>query len=151
MVRKLSRNNRGWLALRGVLAVLIGLATLWSGVAPTSLGWLFGAYALADGFLTLIISWPNHQVTDHGWLLLLKGLPGIILGGLTCLSPDLTEQALRALIVVWALMTGVLEMLVVLELRSVITREQRMDWTGMLRRQEIWDKPDERKVLRSAR
>lgn len=151
MIRKLSRNNRGWLALRGILAVLIGLATLWSGVAPTSLGWLFGAYALADGFLTLIISWPNHQVTDHGWLRLLKGLPGIALGGLACLLPSLTGQALRVLIIVWALLTGALEVLAVLELHSVVTREQRMDWNGMLRRQAAWDKPDERKVLRNAR
>ena len=52
MVTRLTRNWR-LLTLRGMIAVLFGLAALvWPGATLTALALLFGAYALVDAF------WP---------------------------------------------------------------------------------------------
>ena len=73
MTTQLTR-NRWLLALRGTFAVLLGLAILVPldiGLAAMAL--LFGAFALADGLLALIVSWLDRYQFDHKWVLLFKG------------------------------------------------------------------------------
>jgi uncharacterized membrane protein HdeD (DUF308 family) len=135
MITQLTRN---WqlLALRGLIAVLYSLAALvWPGALLKALGLLFGAYALADGLLALVVSWLDRHEFYHGWTLLLRGLAGIALGVLICLWPSVTIQALVSLIAAWAILTGVFEAVAVLDLRNVVEGERQMAWDNLIERE----------------
>ena len=132
MVTRLTR--KWWLlALRGMVAVLFGWAALvWPGATLTVLGLLFGAYALVDGLLALIVSRLDRHEFDHGWVLLLKGLAGIAIGVLTFLWPSVTAQALVYLIAAWAILTGALEVVAAIDLRNVVEGERRLAWGNLI-------------------
>jgi len=132
MVTRLTRNWR-LLALRGMVAVLFGWAALvWPGATLTALVLLFGAYALVDGLLALIVSRLDRHEFDHGWVLLLKGLAGIATGVLALLWPSVTAQTLLYLIAAWAILTGALEVVAAVDLRNMVEGERQLAWDNLI-------------------
>jgi uncharacterized membrane protein HdeD (DUF308 family) len=123
MLTMLSQN--WWLvALRGVAAVLFGIATFLS--PQTSLLFLvllFGAYSLVDGVAALVAGLRINGPSGRPWGLILEGIAGIIVGILTFVWPGLTELALLYLIAAWALLTGGLEIWAAIALRREIDNE----------------------------
>ncbi len=148
MGTQFTRHNGRGLALHSVIAVLFGLATFLSDDSLTTLTLLFGIYALANGLWALITSWLDHNNLNHRWTFQVKGLTGIAIGGFASLRPNSTAPVLFSFIVVWALLTGILEAITVFELRDVVEREQRRAWNSLIRRQALWDNPSERKIQR---
>jgi len=137
MVTRLTR--KWWLlALRGMIAVLFGLAALVRpGATLTALVLLFGTYALVDGLLALVVSLLGRNEFDHGWALLLKGLVGIAIGVLTFLWPSVTAQALVYLIAAWAILTGAFEVVAALDLRSVVEGQRQLAWGNLIEHEMI--------------
>ena len=135
MVTRLTR--KWWLlAWRGMVAVLFGWAALvWPGATLTALVLLFGAYALVDGLLALIVSRLDRHEFDHGWVLLHKGLAGIGTGVLTLLWPSVTAQALLYLIAAWAILTGAFEVVAAVDLRNVVEGERQLAWGNLIERE----------------
>ena len=132
MVTRLTRNWR-LLALRSMVAVLFGWAALiWPGATLAALVLLFGAYALVDGLLALIVSRLDRHEFDHGWVLLLKGLAGIATGVLTLLWPSVTAQTLLYLIAAWAILTGALEVVAAVDLRNMVEGERQLAWDNLI-------------------
>ena len=123
-----------WLiALRGLLAVSFGLAALiWPNLTLVSLVFLFGAYLLADGLLAVIAGLTRHNGSRPWWLLLIEGFIGIAAGVLTFLSPGLTAIALLYLIAVWAVVTGMVEIVSAIRLRADIKNERLLALSGVL-------------------
>lgn len=121
MLRLLARN--WWaLILRGVVAVLFGIAALiWPDITVTALVFLFGAYVLVDGIFALIGAFWNR--TGQWWLLLIEGVAGIAAGILTFIWPDITELVLLYLIAFWAILTGILEVVAAIQLRKELAGE----------------------------
>ncbi len=142
MATQLTRNWR-LLVLRGLVAALFGLAVLaWQGATLTALGLLFGAYALADGFLALGVSQLDRHEHKHRWGLWLRGLTGVAAGVLACFWPSITAQALVSLIAAWAILTGAFaaaavlwEAVAVLDLRNVVEGERQMAWDNLIERE----------------
>jgi uncharacterized membrane protein HdeD (DUF308 family) len=132
MVTRLTR--KWWLlALRGMVAMLFGLAALvWPGATLNALVLLFGAYALVDGLLALVVSLLDPDEFDRGWALLLKGLAGIGIGVVTFLWPSVTSQSLLYLIAAWAVLTGVFEVVAALDLRNVVEGERQLAWGNLI-------------------
>jgi len=92
---QVSRNYWRILAIRGLLAVLFGLAALvWPGLTLLVLVLLFGAYALVDGVIAVIVSLQERRVFARWWVLLLEGLAGIAAGVLTFVWPSISALAL---------------------------------------------------------
>jgi uncharacterized membrane protein HdeD (DUF308 family) len=57
--------NWGWVALRGLVAVLFGIgAFVWPGLTLAVLVLIWGAFALIDGVLSLIAAF---RIRDRGW------------------------------------------------------------------------------------
>src|SRR2546430_16741266 len=92
---------RNWwaLALRGVLAILLGVAVVvLPGITLSSLVVLFGAYALVDGVLAIIAGVRAAERHERWWSPVLKGLAVIAAGVVTFLQPAITSLALLYLI-----------------------------------------------------
>ena len=111
--------TRNWwaLALRGIFAVLMGLAAfVLPGVTLAVLVALFGAYAVVDGVLAIIAGIRAAERYERWWSPILKGLVGIAAGVLAFVWPALTALALLYLIAGWAIVTGVLEIVAAVHL-----------------------------------
>jgi uncharacterized membrane protein HdeD (DUF308 family) len=118
--------------LRGILAVLFGLATFfWPAITVAALVLLFGAYALADGFLTLVAAIRGRAWIDRWWLYLLGGLAGIGTGILTFFYPGMTAMVLLMFIAAWAIVTGILEIAAAIRLRKEIEGEWALGLAGL--------------------
>jgi uncharacterized membrane protein HdeD (DUF308 family) len=126
-------SKRWWLiALRGVLAILIGLAAfVWPGPTIIALALLFGAYMLVDGVLALIAA-ISGRGGDRWWLLLLEGIVGVLAGIMAFIWPGLTALVAVYLIASWALLTGVLEIVAAIRLRKQIEGEWMLVLGGVL-------------------
>lgn len=122
----LSMLVRNWwaLALRGVFAILFGvMALVWPGLTLATLILLFGAYALVDGIFAVVNGIRSYGERERWWVTLLEGIAGILIGIVTFLWPDLTALTLLTIIGVWAIFTGVTEIVGAIQLRKVIEGE----------------------------
>lgn len=123
MVEGLARN--WWLvALRGLAAIIFGVLTIINpAMSLAVLILFFGAYALADGVFTVIAAVMKRR-DEPRWLgLLVSGILGILIGGLTFMMPGVTTLVLLYIIASWAVIRGVLEISVALKLRKEIQGE----------------------------
>jgi uncharacterized membrane protein HdeD (DUF308 family) len=132
MLEALSR-NWGWVALRGVVAVLFGIfAFIWPGITLAALVIVFGAFVLADGILALIAAF---KVRDRGkpfWSLVIVGLLGVAAGVITFLWPGMTALLLVTFIGAWAFVMGIFEIVAAIRLRKEIEGEWLMILSGVL-------------------
>jgi uncharacterized membrane protein HdeD (DUF308 family) len=117
------------LILRGVFAVLFGIMSLvWPHLTVVTLVILFGAYSLADGIFALFAA---MQKRGQWWMLLLEGIAGIAAGIFAFARPGLTALALLYLIAAWAVVTGVLELIEAVKLRTMIEGEVFLTLAGI--------------------
>jgi uncharacterized membrane protein HdeD (DUF308 family) len=132
MFAQLFRN--WWLvALRGVLAVVFGiLALVWPESMKLALVLLFGAFALTDGSLAVVVGIALSRYFERWWALLLEGLTGIVIGVLTFLWPNVTGLFLLYLIAAWAVITGIFEIVAAIQFRKVISGEWAMILSGLM-------------------
>lgn len=117
---------RNWwmLLLRGLIAIAFGVLTWFQpGISLASLVLLFGAYSMADGVLGAWTAIAGRKEREHWWVLLLEGLVGIGVGLLTFFAPQVTTLALLFYIAIWAVATGVLEIVAAIRLRKEIEGE----------------------------
>lgn len=118
------RLNWWLLALRGLIAVLFGvLAFIWPGATLITLVWLFGAFALVNGILSLILATKTRKGYPKVGSLILGGILGILAGLLAFIMPGITALGLLILIAAWAIVTGVMELIAAVRLRKIITNE----------------------------
>jgi uncharacterized membrane protein HdeD (DUF308 family) len=125
---------RSWwmVLLRGAFAVLFGLfALIWPSVTLLALVVLFGAYSLVDGVFALIAAFGRDAAGRRFWLGL-QGLAGVAIGVITVAWPAVTALVLLALIAVWAIVTGVLQIVAAIALRRELTGEWLLALGGAL-------------------
>src|SRR5688572_28696251 len=115
--------NWGWLLFRAGLAIAFGcIALFMPGPTLAALILLFGAYALVDGMVALILAIGGRGERGF-WGLLLHATLGIGAGVVTFLSPGLTAIALLAVIATWAILTGAMAIVTAIALREELTGE----------------------------
>ena len=132
MASELARN--WWVAaLRGVLGILFGIgAFVWPGATLAALILVFGAYVFVDGIFAVVAGIGMRRQLSLWWLVLLEGVAGIILGLLTFRSPDTTALVLLTLIAAWSVVTGLLEIVTALRIRTLIENEWLMILSGVV-------------------
>jgi len=112
------------LALRGLVAVLFGvLAFMWPGATLITLVWLFGAFALVNGILSLVLAAKTPKGYPKVGSLIFGGLLGILAGLLAFVMPGITALGLLILIAAWAIVTGIMELVAAVRLRKIINNE----------------------------
>jgi uncharacterized membrane protein HdeD (DUF308 family) len=115
------------LALRGALAVFFALgAFLWPGLTLLVLVVLWGAFALMDGLMAVVVG-----ARMRWWSILIFGLVGVAAGVLTFLRPGITALALISLIGAWAIIRGVFEVAAAIRLRKEISNEWLLILSGL--------------------
>ena len=102
-------------ALRGILAIVFGIVALvFPGATLVSLAVMFGAYAFVSGVFTIVAAF-GHRRREASWYVL-DGTIGIAVGLATFLFPGMAAQALVLLIGLWAILTGIFEVIAGFEL-----------------------------------
>jgi uncharacterized membrane protein HdeD (DUF308 family) len=121
------------LALRGVIAILFGVAVfLRPDIALEALILLFGAYALVDGVFAIVGVFRGTRSGTPRWLLLVEGVAGILAGIIAFVYPGLTAIALLYLVAAWAIVTGLAEIATAIRLRQEIQGEWALILGGIL-------------------
>jgi uncharacterized membrane protein HdeD (DUF308 family) len=124
-----------WLAvLNGILAIIFGAVALaWPGITFQALVLVFGAFAFFDGVLVLAFGlWAAGSEVQEWWALVLAGIVGIATGVLTFARPADVALALVYVIGMWAIVTGLLQIVGAIRLRQIITSEWLLGAGGVL-------------------
>lgn len=121
------------LALRGVIALAFGFAALaWPAVTLLWLVAVFAVYALVAGVIAVATALNGRGKDERWWLILLMGLVSIGAGLIALAYPEATIVALLLLIGVNALVTGMLDVILAVQLRKRIGGEWLLFASGIL-------------------
>jgi uncharacterized membrane protein HdeD (DUF308 family) len=132
-MKQLLVSNWDMFLVRGILAILFGIATLlMPGITLIVLVVLFGAYAFVDGTILSILAFKNRKNDSNWWLMLLTGLVSIAAGVVTFVWPGITTVSLFYVIVAWAIVTGISEVIYAIQFRKVIEGEWLLVLDGFL-------------------
>jgi uncharacterized membrane protein HdeD (DUF308 family) len=123
-----------WLtALRGLIWVGFGIfAFVQPVISLVTLTLVFGAVFLVDGVIGLIAGLGGGKEQEDRWLLVLTGVAGVVVGVLTFLNPAMTGLVLLFYVALWAIATGLLEILGAIRLRKEIRGELWLIIAGVL-------------------
>jgi uncharacterized membrane protein HdeD (DUF308 family) len=115
----IDRTDAGWKLASGLLGIVAGLALvrnpLWAGILlPAVLVWVLGALGVLIGIIQII-----HGVRGAGWGTGILGVLSIVFGVLLLgANPVFTAIALVPVVAGWALVVGILELILALRLRT---------------------------------
>ncbi|EPX78233.1 HdeD family acid-resistance protein [Litoreibacter arenae] len=118
--------QRSWwiFLLRGVAAIVLGImAFAWPALTLAVLVTLFGAYVFADGIFGLIDAIRYRDRLKRIWPLVLESTLGIVVGVLTLFWPGVTALVLLMFIAAWAVVGGLLRIVLAFQIRKEITGE----------------------------
>src|SRR5204863_6943268 len=101
----------------------------WPGLTVTALLLLFGVFVLVDGFAHLVAAFRVRE--GRGWQIF-EGLAGVAAGIITLVWPDITALTLLYVIGAWAVIMGVLRIVVAVGLRKEIPNEWLLITSGAL-------------------
>ncbi len=105
-----------WSLLEGLVGITVGILTfVWPGATAFSLLYLMAIWAILTGVLEILAAVELRQLISNEWLLLLSGIASVIFGMLVVLFPGTGVQSILWLIAAYAVVYGLL--LVVLSLR----------------------------------
>jgi uncharacterized membrane protein HdeD (DUF308 family) len=134
----LPTRNWGWFALRGVLAIALGIgALLLPAAALFAFATIFAAYSFVDGVFALVSGIRGARDREERWgALVLTGVAGIAVGVIFLFFPLLGTVAYAVMAVVmvavWAILTGAFEIATAWRLRREITGEWLLIVSGAL-------------------
>lgn len=99
------------LKIRGIIAIIIGLvAIFWPGLSLEIIVVLFAAFALLDGVVGVMVAITSAKQNLKWWPFLLEGILGLVIGLLVLAWPGVTLVILIYLVAVWAIVTGLFEL-----------------------------------------
>ena len=127
--------TRNWwlVALRGLLAILFGaVAFIWPGLTWLVLILMFGVYAILDGIFAMISGVVQSRYSPRWWVFLVEGFISLVAGVIVLAQPGLAGIALVVVIAVWAVLTGLLEVIAAIRLRREIRDEWMLGFGGFL-------------------
>jgi len=123
MIMVLARN--WWaLALRGLVSIVFGvIAFAVPGPTLSALLLLFAVYAFVDGIFAIVAAVRAAERHERWWPMLIEGVAGILLAVVTFIRPAVTLIFLVSMVSAWAIVTGVMKVVVAIRLRRHIQGE----------------------------
>ncbi len=125
-------SNWWTLTIRGIVAILFGIFTFFRpGITLTALALVFGAFVLVDGIFSIVAAMRGTRRGERWWVLLIWGLAGLAAAAVTFLWPGITVLAMVFVVALWALATGVIELVAAIRLRKMIRGEWLLGLAGI--------------------
>jgi uncharacterized membrane protein HdeD (DUF308 family) len=111
-----------WLVvLRGAAAIGFGLvAIFWPGISLSALVMLFGAYALLDGAVTLLLALRLPAGMPSRSILIATGIAGLLVGLVSVLWPQATVTLLIYVLAAWLVLFGLIAIAHSLQMRKQV-------------------------------
>ncbi len=129
---KVLRRNWWTLVLRGVFAIAFGFfAWFWPGVTLLALILTWAVFACFTGLLALAGALANDG-EEPRWILLLEGGVSLTAGAVALFYPGFTAMLFLYLLAVWALVSGVVEIVAAWRLRNESRGEFWLGFAGWL-------------------
>jgi len=125
-----AREERGWLILRGLLGITVGvLVFAWPGISALALLYVIGAYAFGLGILAVIAGFRLPLDAHDKTAIALTGLASIVFGIVIFAKPGAGALAVLALIAAFALVTGVTELVVAIGGQKLLERKAKQTFS----------------------
>ena len=134
----LPAHNWSWFMLRGVLALLLGIAAiLFPLSAVFAFTMIFAAYCFVDGIASLVAGVRGAREPRHRWgALVFSGLVGILIGILFLAMPLIATVAYAfvtlVMLAAWSIITGALEIIAAVRLRKEMEGEWLLGISGAI-------------------
>lgn len=120
------------LLLRGLVALLFGLLTLFApGATLMALTIWFAIFVLVDGVFLIAAAFTGRKDNEHWWLLLIEGLVALAFGVLALRVPGVTTLVLLMYIAAFAVISGILRIVMAVRLRKEIEGEWWLALSGV--------------------
>ena len=120
------------LLVRGAIAIAFGVLTLvWPTLTVLALAIVFGVYALIDGVMRIVDAVRDHE-RPRRWVAVLSGVVSVAAGIVSLIWPGITALVLALLVGVWAVVTGVTDIVSAIRLRKQIRGEIFLVLIGIL-------------------
>lgn len=111
-------SRRWWVfAIRGIVAIAFGVLTLvWPAITVLVLVMIYGFYAIVDGVAHLAAAVGPAGRETRGFMII-GGSISVIAGIIAFVWPGITTLVLLTIIAIWAIISGVVEIVAVARLR----------------------------------
>jgi uncharacterized membrane protein HdeD (DUF308 family) len=131
----LPARNWGWLVVRGVLALALGVAAILFPLgALYAFTLLFAAFAFVDGIASLVAGVRGARAGERWGALVFRGIVGIAVGVLFVLMPMISTLSYAyvtiAMLAAWSVIAGLLEIQAAVRLRKEIEGEWLLGLSG---------------------
>jgi uncharacterized membrane protein HdeD (DUF308 family) len=116
----MDNTERWWTLVVGLIEVLVGVAFLaWPSVSLLTLAIFIGAWVLIRGVFDLAGGIASRHDVKFWWLYVIVGVIEVGLGIVLLDRPDLSLALAIAIVGVWAILIGMLEILVAFEVKHL--------------------------------
>jgi uncharacterized membrane protein HdeD (DUF308 family) len=118
--RELAGGSRGWLVLEGLLGVGAGIvAALWPDITALALLWVIAFWAVLTGVLEIFAAVRLRRMLNNEWMLVVAGALSIVLGLILIIWPGSGAIGLVWLIGIYAIVFGVVFLVLAFRLRGL--------------------------------
>lgn len=122
VTRPLDGGNRTTNLIAGVLAIAAGIALLvWPGRGLYTLAVFIGIFVIVSGVIHIVGAIVNRHAPNW-WLVLILGLIEVPIGIWAMRRPGLTLAVIVTLAGVWAIVTGIWQIVIAFDIRSLPRR-----------------------------
>jgi len=136
--QKALASNWKWLLLDGALMLLVGVIALFAPISAVyAMTIVWGAFAFVDGIFSIAAGIGRARKREEHWVaMLLRGALGLMAGIVVLVMPVVAAVALTAftwaMISIWTLVTGVMEVVAAIRLRKEIKGEWLLALSGVV-------------------
>ena len=121
------------LYFRGIIALLFGLFALtYPHVTLSILVTIFGIYVFASGLMTMLLALFSRDYDIGWWIYFLEGLVSMIVGIVVFCLPDMTAIVLVYLMALWAMITGIMQIIAYIKLHAIFENDLLLCLNGLL-------------------
>ncbi len=118
--------QRWWTFFAGIVSIIAGiLAFTWPGITALVLLYLIAAWAVVTGIFEILAAIELRKELSHEWLLILTGIVSVAFGVLVTANPGAGALSIIWLISIYAVILGVLLVVLGFRLHSLSARFQR--------------------------
>lgn len=117
--RRQPEENRALLVFEGIIAIVAGLLVFfWPGITALILLYFIAAWAIVTGILEIIAAIQLRKEIENEWLLAIAGVASILFGILAAIRPGAGALAILWVIGIYAIVFGVMLLILGLRLRN---------------------------------